>query len=378
MSFHIDTYSSARLTCLLDSIKQQYALPSSKPRRDSGRDVPQDRAGRTASVLRGPPQPPPYNARDRGPQNPGSFNEQTPLRQTPNSQRYGSNGHPSIPVRLSPIETQITDPERNSVTIVKMQTEISRFHIFSYLFIGLVFGYIFATLVCSASWKSEEINHERMRRLWSREADAHESLRSRMLEESTAWKNEKIARDAAWYREANAHERLRSHMLEESTAWKNEKIARDAERAQWERKQKEGREGIAWEGFVRSDRCLRYGTREYTATLTHVPLGFDAMAECMKKPAFINGRELLPTRCEDPGCDGNTDGKRRFEGQLINLHPGDDWHVLCPTTPVVIRGRHLSAPDTCADWEFGESGLYPTINAVEDKLRISPGLKWGK
>ncbi|KAF4616443.1 hypothetical protein D9613_008228 [Agrocybe pediades] len=198
-----------------------------------------------------------------------------------------------------------------------------------------------------------------------------------------------------WSREINAHESLRLRMVEESTAWKTEKIARDAERAQWERKQREGREGIAWEGMSRSDRCLRYGTREYSATLTHVPLGFDAMAECLRKPASINGQELLPTRCEDPGtcgnaighwevegdamcspvwgwiydkgCDGNTDGKRRFEAQLINLHPGDDWHVLCPTTPVVIRGRHISAPDTCADW--GRKGIWGIWYVPDNQCR---------
>ncbi|KAF9555886.1 hypothetical protein CPC08DRAFT_111711 [Agrocybe pediades] len=194
-----------------------------------------------------------------------------------------------------------------------------------------------------------------------------------------------------WSTEISAHESLRSRMLEESIAWKKEKIARDAERAHWEKE----REGIAWEGFVRSNKCLRYGTREYTSILTHVPLGSNAMAECSKKPASINGKELLPTRCEDPGscgnaighwevegdvmcspvwgriydkgCNGNTYGKRRFESQLMNLHPGDDWHVLCPTTPVEIRGRNISAPDTCADW--GLRGIWGIWFVPDDQCR---------
>ena len=58
------------------------------------------------------------------------------------------------------------------------------------------------------------------------------------------------------------------------------------------------REGISWEGLAAA-RCLRYATREYTAVLAHVPLGFDALEECRKKTINIHGRDLLPSRCED-------------------------------------------------------------------------------
>ena len=58
------------------------------------------------------------------------------------------------------------------------------------------------------------------------------------------------------------------------------------------------REGISWEGLAAA-RCSRYTTREYTAVLAHVPLGFDALEECRTKTINIHGRDLLPSHCED-------------------------------------------------------------------------------
>jgi len=62
------------------------------------------------------------------------------------------------------------------------------------------------------------------------------------------------------------------------------------------------RSRIAWEGLDAAPQCLRYGTREYTSTLTNIPLGFDAIKECRIKPMYIHGRRLFPDRCEDSVC----------------------------------------------------------------------------
>jgi hypothetical protein len=62
------------------------------------------------------------------------------------------------------------------------------------------------------------------------------------------------------------------------------------------------RSRIAWEGLDAAPQCLRYGTREYTSTLTNIPLGFDAIKECKNKPMYIHGKRLFPDRCEDGVC----------------------------------------------------------------------------
>jgi len=119
--------------------------------------------------------------------------------------------------------------------------------------------------------------------------------------------------------------------------------------------------------------------------LSRVPLGFDSIAECRRKPALIHGKELLPTRCDDmafcgrvvghwevdfdqgmcqpwwgrrndKGCDPNHSGKRRWEAHLDNLHPGDNWKVMCETTPVDIGGISFIGAESCGDW--GVNGIW--------------------
>ena len=185
----------------------------------------------------------------------GSFNQPPPrefrVETPPNSRAV------QLPLPLN---------EPNSPASNKTRS-LTRFQTFTYLFIGLVVGYIFNNFFNAASWTLEETIHDRARRIWRRD-------------------------------EAE-HERTRSRMLEDKAAWENEKIIRDAERERWEQVEREGRAGIMWEHVYPSDKCLRYGTKEYTGVLTHVPFGFDAMQECMRKPALINGKERLPVRCED-------------------------------------------------------------------------------
>lgn len=85
---------------------------------------------------------------------------------------------------------------------------------------------------------------------------------------------------------------------EERTKWEHWVSARDSEKQKWDEEQAEKRSQIEWQGLQRRS-CARYETRDYTATLFHVPLGLNAMEECRGKALQINGRDLLPSRCED-------------------------------------------------------------------------------
>ena len=88
-------------------------------------------------------------------------------------------------------------------------------------------------------------------------------------------------------------------MNHEEATWEDRRASREEqERQRHDDEATKKREGLSWEGLAPA-RCLRYATREYTAVLAHVPLGFDALAECRNKTVNIHGRDLLPSRCED-------------------------------------------------------------------------------
>jgi len=57
------------------------------------------------------------------------------------------------------------------------------------------------------------------------------------------------------------------------------------------------RNDLVWEGLTPASRCLSYGTREYTATLSNVAASLDALVECANKSISIHGRETLPSSC---------------------------------------------------------------------------------
>ena len=58
---------------------------------------------------------------------------------------------------------------------------------------------------------------------------------------------------------------------------------------------------LEWENLTSSNQCLRYGTREYSATLS-VPVGMDPVKECWQKTIDIHGRQILPSRCDTRVC----------------------------------------------------------------------------
>ena len=199
------------------------------------------------------------------------------------------------------------DPESTDFSGSK---HLSRWAIFTILSICLYVGYTLHPLVNSAyyetlrrEWYLEKRHHENLRDAWNAEMRHHETLRR--VEE----RRHENLRDA-WAAETRHHVALQGQMNQERKIMEEERKDWAREREEHERRQKEQerrrhddevkkRAGISWEGLEAGEHCLRYATREYTAILTHVPAGLDALEECRKKPIEVHGNFVIPSRCED-------------------------------------------------------------------------------
>ena len=116
--------------------------------------------------------------------------------------------------------------------------------------------------------------HDKIRREWEAEEHDHHILRE-------AWNSERKA------------------MAAEREEWRKER----ADHENWKHREEEGKRSlIVWENLTPSNKCLRYGTREYSATLANVPIGLDPLKECWKKSIDIHGRQVLPSRCDTQVC----------------------------------------------------------------------------
>ena len=116
--------------------------------------------------------------------------------------------------------------------------------------------------------------HNKIRREWEAEEREHQALRD------------------AWNAELKA-------MVMEREQWRKERADHENRR---QREEEEKRALIVWDNLTPSNKCLRYGTREYSATLAHIPLGLDPLKECWKKSIDIHGRQILPSRCDTQVC----------------------------------------------------------------------------
>ncbi|KAF8955226.1 hypothetical protein BDZ97DRAFT_1859084 [Flammula alnicola] len=203
-------------------------------------------------------------------------------------------------------------------------------------------------------------------------------LEDKRAESEMNWKSEWAAMEKerrAWAREQEEHARRADEERQEEE--KREREERDEEARQ--------RDGMSWAG-LEPNHCLRYGVKEYTATLTHVPLGFNAIEECHKKSIEIHGRQWLPSLCEDQGICGRVtahwqvdaneamctpwwgafqdkgcveSGIRRHEARLESIQDTTNWEALCSTTPANINGMHYGGPTSCTGWGlFGVWGIW--------------------
>ncbi|EDR01454.1 uncharacterized protein LACBIDRAFT_394934 [Laccaria bicolor S238N-H82] len=155
----------------------------------------------------------------------------------------------------------------------------------------------------------------------------------------------------------------------------------------------------SWEGLKGGEHCLRYATREYTAKLVNTPSGADALKTCRETPVGIHEAALFPDFCqdlgswggvwghwvidfaesdcrtwwgdfEDRGCvdHGSTMDTRRFESRLENLREGDDWQIMCATTPADFEKSNFplactnsGKPGVYGIWEFEDKTCYDIL-----------------
>ncbi|KAF8967443.1 hypothetical protein BDZ97DRAFT_1803342 [Flammula alnicola] len=278
------------------------------------------------------------------------------------------------------------------------------FYIASLLTFGAALGYFLNEPLNAArhdsirrQWAREESDRTIIRQAWAAETQEHEELQLRMhrdiiliearrTESEVRWEAERTSMEAErreWAREREQHARRIEEERRERARRIEEERREHARRIEEERREQiRKRERITWDGLEPRN-CLRYGVKEYTATLAHVPLGFDAIEECSKKSVMIHGKEWLPYHCENQGICGRATGHwqvdvneascspwwsyfkdkgcvesgiRRHEAPLENLPDDANWEVICSTTPANIGGMHYGGPTSCVNW--GQHGIW--------------------
>jgi len=132
-----------------------------------------------------------------------------------------------------------------------------------------------------------------------------------------------------------------------------------------------------WGELIPAPHCLAYGKREYSAQLLNMPKRWNPFAACHNTSLEFGGTTFKsPEWCEhridgtfghwivdqgemscmpifanfhDVGCVGRGSGLRRIEAQIRDIQRGDDWKVMCATTPVTYRGIYYPGPTQCED-----------------------------
>ncbi|PIL37311.1 hypothetical protein GSI_01004 [Ganoderma sinense ZZ0214-1] len=229
-------------------------------------------------------------------------------------------------------------------------------------------------------WALEQSKHEEM---WGRERKARQEERDAFKQEKAEWELERQARQ----KERDAFER-------EKAEWARQRREEENHRkeVEWQRR------GAYWsEPWPGSSQCHGYGTRPYSANLLNLPEGVDYREACKDMPIKINGRWMdSPNKCEqdkhntwgtwyvnfgesqcvtywdpflDKGCSPDQTGMRKYEAPLRNLRRGDDWDLMCSTTPATIRGVHFDSPKTC---EIDGHGGRTVGNAYYELSRFLP------
>jgi hypothetical protein len=145
-----------------------------------------------------------------------------------------------------------------------------------------------------AVWEERRVRHEEQvnhnEAVWEERQAKHE-------EQERQRHDDEMKKREEWALEVAKNQALRLQMEHDETVWKERRARHEEEERQRHDDEIKKRKGISWEGLSAA-RCSRYATREYTAGLAHVPLGFDALEECRKKTINIHGRDLLPSHCD--------------------------------------------------------------------------------
>ncbi|RXW13621.1 hypothetical protein EST38_g12231 [Candolleomyces aberdarensis] len=126
---------------------------------------------------------------------------------------------------------------------------------------------------------------------WAQEIDQHASARETIREERAEWDKER----SQW----KAERRKRESLPEEQMKLELERKCRELEKEKAEEERKKA--GSRWQDPQPDEDCLRPGTRRYTAKLENVPAGYNRMKACQETQAWVNGRWVTPTQCDDGG-----------------------------------------------------------------------------
>ncbi|KAF9782632.1 hypothetical protein BJ322DRAFT_165718 [Thelephora terrestris] len=203
------------------------------------------------------------------------------------------------------------------------------------------------------------------------------------LESSTLkMERERQALESAIHHSEQERSRLerQTHLLEgERRLLKEEESALEEERKKWE-KAREDRvpQGAFWEVVQPALDCLSYGKREYWGVLRNIPEGWTDLDACMNMPVEIKGVSVRrPDRClavkgspvrafwtvdwdqpdckpwhldfNDHGCTNTGSGIRRIEAWVVGINEkgGQDWRVLCESTPMTWGHITYNSPTHC-------------------------------
>ncbi|EJF62421.1 hypothetical protein DICSQDRAFT_169461 [Dichomitus squalens LYAD-421 SS1] len=229
----------------------------------------------------------------------------------------------------------------------------------------------------------EREEHERDKEQWERDQrEGREALENDKAEwhRQQQEEHETLEREKEGWARQQREEREAFDREKEGWArerWEEEKHRKDVE---WRRR------GAFWsEPWAATWQCSGYGTRPYAAHLWDLPGDVDWHEACMDMPIKINGQWMDgPANCQrdkrhiwgtwyvnfgepqcvpywDPirymGCSPGRSGMRRYEARLMNLRHGDDWDLMCRTTPADISGIHFDHPDSCED-KNGRTGVW--------------------
>lgn len=90
------------------------------------------------------------------------------------------------------------------------------------------------------------------------------------------------------------------------------------------------------------------------------------------KPNGNAGMHLFIPRCVAIGANGQY--RQKYEAQLMNLRHGDNWDLMCSTTPATIRGMHFDSPQVCevtvSRWRIPTQPMFQRADG--------PVQKWGR
>ena len=193
------------------------------------------------------------------------------------------------------------------------------------------------------------------------------------------------------------------HLMEnERQSLEEQELALKEERERWERARDEQKipQGAFWEVVWPAWDCRSYGRREYWGILRNIPAGRSEIDACMNMPVEIKGVAIRrPNRCQyvqgsirgfwmvdwdqpdckpwhqdfvdrvssgylvtvapppsarltntySKGCTNWGSGHRRIEAEVVGINSkgGQDWRLLCETTPMEWNHITYASPAHC-------------------------------